>query len=778
MNVSKQQLSQSDKSSAASTRDVSIAPVTATKTSARWQMVETSHGTDLAAYLEIPFIHKRLILTCLISCLGLGWLALLIWPRKYESEAKLMVRVGRESVSLDPTATTSPTLMLQKTQEEEINSALEVLSSRQVAQRAVAAIGAAAILDGTLPPQNGSPRPETTLESARRHVSDALDYCLRTTGVKDAISDHEMAVRRLQSTVTIHAPKKSTVITIHAESKTPEMAQAIAQEITRTFLDQHLQVSKTEGSQKFFQEQSAASEAKLNEQVEKRRKFMQQRKIVSIETNRGLLKDQLSAIDRDIHVARGELQQTKAEIDDLKGKVAAADDEIVSARQEISDTTWSGMRQRVYELELQEKSYAAIYTDNHEKLVQTREQLQGARDILANLQSERVDESTTPNPVKRRMQEDLQKLQTKAVGLGSILAEKEEQHAETELQIDQLLDFEQQLMQMDRNIALMETSLHVLQEKREEARVIDELQSQRISNISAFQPATFVERPVSPRKRLLAVGFAVLGLIGGIGLAFLREAGSRTLRTAEHVQSHLQYPVVSQIPRIKQLVCGGKITHHLLRQECRVIISEILLSRGHRHGGQTRGRSLGIMGVDAGCGASTLAASLAIASSEDCGLKTTLVDADSQSRTISKAFDLNGAPGLAELVSGDASHDDCVQHSAHSNVELISCSGPSANRRTSVNPDEIVQALEAFQQDSDLLIVDLPPANQPDYAIALAQHLDSILVVVESERTGAAQAGRLLRRLSERDSLVLGIVLNKTRHYLPRWIGRYVASQA
>ena len=52
-----------------------------------------------------------------------------------------MIRVGRESVSLDPTATTGATLMLQKTQEEEVISALEVLNSRHVAETIVDKLG-------------------------------------------------------------------------------------------------------------------------------------------------------------------------------------------------------------------------------------------------------------------------------------------------------------------------------------------------------------------------------------------------------------------------------------------------------------------------------------------------------------------------------------------------------------------------------------------------------------------------------------------------------------
>ena len=46
---------------------------------------------------------------------GIIAVALLIGlPRKYYSDAKLIVKIGRESVALDPTATTSQTLLMQK----------------------------------------------------------------------------------------------------------------------------------------------------------------------------------------------------------------------------------------------------------------------------------------------------------------------------------------------------------------------------------------------------------------------------------------------------------------------------------------------------------------------------------------------------------------------------------------------------------------------------------------------------------------------------------------
>ena len=178
-----------------------------------------------------------------------------------------------------------------------------------------------------------------------------------------------------------------------------------------------------------------------------------------------------------------------------------------------------------------------------------------------------------------------------------------------------------------------------------------------------------------------------------------------------------------------------------------------------------------------GAGASTLAANLAVSSSVDCQMKTVLVDADCRQRTISRIFGLNGAPGLVELLKGSASHDECLQRVQFSSVDLVSSAAESCPELLTANASEIIAALQAYQHDCDLLIVDLPAASQPDLAVALAQHLDCVLIVIESEKTQTAVAERLLRRLSESNTEVIGVVLNKTRCYLPKLLRWFVGPQ-
>ncbi len=193
-------------------------------------------------------MHKRLILACVLLGILFGWLAIVFWPRSYESAAKLMVKVGRENVSLDPTATTGSDLMMpQKLQEEEVATALEVLNSRKVAEHVVDVLGVEAVLNGELPKPEGesqaSPDVMTLsgrLESWKATCDQWLYQFLLRAGVKDNVSDREMAVRAIQQSIQISTPKKSSVVVVEGVSATPEMAQAIVKEVTDSFLDEHL----------------------------------------------------------------------------------------------------------------------------------------------------------------------------------------------------------------------------------------------------------------------------------------------------------------------------------------------------------------------------------------------------------------------------------------------------------------------------------------------------------------------------------------------------------
>src|SRR6476620_1230330 len=90
---------------------------------------------------------------------------ILFLPRKYRSESKLFVHVGRESVTLDPTASTGGQMIpITVSRETEVNAVLEMLRSRVVVEKLVDDLGPDTILRQSAA-EEGSPSPFANLMS-------------------------------------------------------------------------------------------------------------------------------------------------------------------------------------------------------------------------------------------------------------------------------------------------------------------------------------------------------------------------------------------------------------------------------------------------------------------------------------------------------------------------------------------------------------------------------------------------------------------------------------
>ena len=213
--------------------------------------------------------RRMALIFCGIMLLTL--VAIAVYPRSYTSESKLFIRVGRESVALDPTATTGQTIMLQKTQVDEVNSALQVLLSRDVLQKAVDRVGAERIV------QDAKPSDKTVMRQAAsvdKNWSDSIAQAtswLSTEAAKTMAALHlsdpgtpeELAVRKLESQLKAFAPKDSTIIAVTFSASSPQLAHDVVEEVTNEFLDQHLRVNHSEGSQAFFAEQADSLQKQL-----------------------------------------------------------------------------------------------------------------------------------------------------------------------------------------------------------------------------------------------------------------------------------------------------------------------------------------------------------------------------------------------------------------------------------------------------------------------------------------------------------------------------------
>lgn len=79
---------------------------------------------------------------------------------------------------------------------------------------------------------------------------------------------------------------------------------------------------------------------------------------------------------------------------------------------------------------------------------------------------------------------------------------------------------------------------------------------------------------------------------------------------------------------------------------------------------------------------------------------------------------------------------------------------------------------EALRQRYELVVVDSPPAAASGDGLAMCGKVDGVVLVVEAEGTRWPVAQSVKNAILRSGGKVLGVVLNKRRHYIPSWAYR------
>jgi Mrp family chromosome partitioning ATPase len=183
----------------------------------------------------------------------------------------------------------------------------------------------------------------------------------------------------------------------------------------------------------------------------------------------------------------------------------------------------------------------------------------------------------------------------------------------------------------------------------------------------------------------------------------------------------------------------------------------------------TAPHALGFTSCARRAGVSTLASGLAslVASS---GLQVLLVDARWQNPVLARRFGISPAPGLWELLAGDASDNLALVPTDLENLCLLPCGRKPAEGLLLASAAALAGRINGWKERFDLIVLDLPPAMPEEPLMAWTGVLDGVLLVLEAERTVALEAKQARKTLLDCDARLLGAVLNKQRSYLPRWL--------
>ncbi|UWM74471.1 Wzz/FepE/Etk N-terminal domain-containing protein [Rhizobium sp. WSM4643] len=285
-----------------------------------------------------------------------------------------------------------------------------------------------------------------------------------------------------------------------------------------------------------------------------------------------------------------------------------------------------------------------------------------------------------------------------------------------------------------------------------------------VSDATIVSQATLPLSKARPRSALIIAFASAVGLGVGLALAMIRHAGDRRIIRPHQIAESGGLPFVTLLATSRRIRNGhparflaagtGSSTaaYPVIPGMAELSATVVGLRRKRRV-------VIGIVAVNPGGGASTIACELAVLSSIS-GAHTLLIDAAAQKSSLSKSIAPHSSTGLVDVLE----NGELIQTAALAltptlkflplgKVEAVTPAIRLSSRRTQLSFAEL-------KKEFDAIFVDISAFSASPDANAIAPELDGVLVVTSHGRTSIDDTMRVIDTLRNVGAEILGAIIN------------------
>jgi protein-tyrosine kinase len=180
-------------------------------------------------------------------------------------------------------------------------------------------------------------------------------------------------------------------------------------------------------------------------------------------------------------------------------------------------------------------------------------------------------------------------------------------------------------------------------------------------------------------------------------------------------------------------------------------------------------KTIQFISTNKGEGVSTVVCEIAKTAANKLGRKVLVLDAAVHNPTQHFPYNAKRLPGLHDLLRNDKTFDlGCIQ-SGGDNLYVSSFPGSLANTLF-FDGNCSLDFLDELKKRFDLILIDSSPVTEAPDSIMLARYVDGVILVLEAERTKWFAAENLKERIVKNGGNILGVVFNKRRYHIPKFI--------
>jgi polysaccharide biosynthesis transport protein len=282
--------------------------------------------------------------------------------------------------------------------------------------------------------------------------------------------------------------------------------------------------------------------------------------------------------------------------------------------------------------------------------------------------------------------------------------------------------------------------------------------------VEVTRPATVPDSPASPKPVRDTILAAILGLLIGIGVAFLRNALDRRVKDSHQLQHDLGLPLVGYVRADALGLAGAGRNGDSFVSEDDLEAFRILRTNVDFLAGEDEISSIVVTSALPEEGKSTVAAWYAYANAV-AGRRTILVECDFRRPVLAKRLGADSAPGLADYLAGEARPKEILRsvsvhgHEAVDVMALIPAGDNAFQPAEMIGSKTFKGFIDQITRAYDLVVFDSAPLLPVGDTLQLMPQVDAVLFCVRLEQTTRDQALAASRAMSHLPPRPTGLVV-------------------
>jgi len=537
--------------------------------------------------------------------------------------------------------------------------------------------------------------------------------------------------------------KNTKIVNISYMSPNPDFAVLVANSVAEAYIEEMLEMrmSFSRYSISWMTGKAEEEKRKLENSEKALQEYMRSHDILTLQDRIAMTPEKLTEFNSQMIKAETRRKELEALYSQIM-RTGTKDAETIPAI--TSDPTVQSIRTQIMTAEQNIEDLSKRYGKKHPSMIKAEEELkilhqrknQEINRIIASIKNEyelaRANESSIRSAVSSTRSEAIN-LNEKYVQYGVLARE-----AETNKQL-----------------------YDALMKGVKEQSVTGELQNVRIWVVEkAKKPGA----PVKPKKLMNVLLGLVVGLLGGVGLAFFFEYLDNTIKSPEEIEAKLGLPVLGIVPvmesteeNIEEIIM--KDPQNVISESYKTLRTAIMLSSANR---PPKNILITSMGPEEGKTVTSVNLSLTIARS---GYSVLLIDGDLRKPRVHTIFGLNNLSGLSTFLAGATNDIETVFKQPATNLTVIPSGPPPPNPSELLGSSRMNELMRILNDRFDVIIWDSPPLMTVTDSLILSKILDGTIIVTRAGKTTYEVVRRGIRtmkgrRAGDMESHVLGIVIN------------------